>query len=257
MSFDPSYFDVLADIEDRHFWFRHRNRLIVGLLQQITADWPAGRRLVEVGCGNGNVLRTLPAAVGQQRVFGMDLFRDGLLHARKRTPCDLVQADVHSPPFRKRFHLVGLFDVLEHLQDDRGILRDIHQMLVERGILILTVPAHMSLWSYFDEASHHCRRYSRRELNEKLTESGFSIDFMTEIMLPLFPLVWLGRRMSPLIYSYRRRPSDVHALAKQELTVIPIVNQLLAGVLYLEACVTLRRLRLPAGTSVLAIARKR
>src|SRR5262245_37315921 len=79
--------------------------------------------------------------------------------ARMRTDnCLLVQGNASQAPFSKTFHLIGMFDVLEHIQDDIGALRDIRSLLDPDGALLLTVPAHASLWSYFDEASRHCRR---------------------------------------------------------------------------------------------------
>jgi cyclopropane fatty-acyl-phospholipid synthase-like methyltransferase len=61
-SYDPHYFKPLSAIEDRHFWFRARNQVIAGLVGQLTARLPAGYRVLEVGCGTGNVLRALEEA---------------------------------------------------------------------------------------------------------------------------------------------------------------------------------------------------
>ena len=98
-SYDPLYFDRLFAIEDRHFWFRARNAVITAVIGRIVGALPDGYRVLEVGCGTGNVLHVLQRTCGRGRVFGMDLFAEGLRFARRRTTCPLIQGDVHTPPF--------------------------------------------------------------------------------------------------------------------------------------------------------------
>ena len=256
-SYDPTYFAPLFAIEDRHFWFRTRNRVIATLVSQITAGLAPGYRVLEIGCGTGNVLRVLEQACQQGTVIGMDLFAEGLQYARQRTSCSLVQGDMHTPPFGTQFDLIGLFDLLEHLADDMQVLRDLHAMLAPEGVLLLTMPAHPSLWSYFDEASRHCRRYESAQLESKLIGTGYRIEYMTQYMASIFPLVWLKRRLAALI---DRRPAGdagrTHDLASSELRVMPVVNDLLSLVLAQETRLIARRRRLLVGTSLLAVAHK-
>ena len=256
-SYDPDFFAPLFAIEDRHFWFRARNQVISTLASQIAAGLALGYRVLEVGCGTGNVPRVLEQACPRGVVMGMDLFAEGLQYARRRTSCPLVQGDMHTPPFGTQFDLIGLFDLLEHLSDDMQVLRDLHAMLSPEGTLLLTVPAHPSLWSYFDEASHHCRRYEPAELESKLIRAGYQIEYLTQYMASIFPLVWLGRRLATLID--RRRTSDAdHTddLAARELRIVPVFNDFVALLLAQEARVIARHRSLPIGTSLLAIARR-
>jgi SAM-dependent methyltransferase len=257
-SYDPAYFARLFEIEDRHFWFRARNRVITTFVRQITSRLAPGYRMLEVGCGTGNVLRFLPDACPDGTVIGMDLFAQGLHFARQRTGSPLVQGDIHANPFGEQFELIGLFDVLEHLPDDIQVLEDVHRLLAPGGVLLLTVPAHRSLWSYFDEASHHCRRYELRELQAKLKRTGYQVGYISEYMMSIFPLVWLGRRLAARGKSKRgSSAARTDDLAMDELRVRPLVNEVLAWVLALEARYLARRRRLPVGTSVVAIAHKR
>jgi SAM-dependent methyltransferase len=121
-SYDPAYFAPLFAIEDRHFWFRARNQVIATLVRQLTVGLAPGYRVLEVGCGTGNVLRVLEQVCPAGTVIGMDLFAEGLRYARRRTNCPLVQGDVQAAPYATSFALIGLFDVLKHLPDDRQIL---------------------------------------------------------------------------------------------------------------------------------------
>jgi len=227
------------------------------LVSQITAGLATGYRVLEIGCGTGNVLRVLEQTCRRGTVVGMDLFAEGLQYARQRTSCSLVQGDMHTPPFGTQFDLIGLFDLLEHLPDDMQVLRDLHAMLAPEGVLLLTVPAHPSLWSYFDEASHHCRRYEGAELLQKLEESGYQVEQMTYFMASIFPLVWVGRKLAAL--SNRRPASDATPtaeLAVNELRVTPVINEMLVLLLTLESRLLARRQTLPWGTSLLVVARK-
>jgi SAM-dependent methyltransferase len=255
--YDPSYFARLFAIEDRHFWFRARNRVIAKVVSQITVGLPPGYRVLEVGSGSGNVLRILQQACPHGMVVGMDLFADSFQYARQRCSCSLVQGDMLKPPFASNFQLIGVFDVLEHLPDDMQALRDLHSMLTIRGALLLTVPIHPSLWSYFDEASCHCRRYEPDELERKLIDAGFQVEYLTPYMSTILPLVWLRRRLVALVNRGRAAdPRRVHELAASELRVTPVVNELMGWLLGLEARSIARRRRLRIGTSLLAVARK-
>jgi len=189
----------------------------------------------------------------------MDLFAEGLSLARKRSATPLVQGDMDAPPFGTGFDVIGLFDVLEHLPNDRQVLRCLSDMLTPGGALILTVPAHNSLWSYFDEVSRHFRRYDLPELRQRLLEAGLDVDYASEFMMSIFPAVWLGRRLAGL----RKRPNAVGAppsalseLHGADLRIVPFLNEILTWVLSAEAHIISRAHRLPIGTSIIAVARR-
>jgi len=249
--YDPSHFAPLVAVEDRHFWFRARNRIISLLARQAVTEFAAGYRVLEVGCGDGNVLRFLEKACSNGTVVGMDYFREGLAYARARCACPLVQGDLKLPPFSKAFHLIGMFDVLEHLDDDRQVLRDLWRILDAEGRLMLTVPASPALWSAFDEAAGHCRRYRKEELEQKLRECGFIVEYLTPYMAGIYPLVWLSRR-----FGKRNGPAGMAQAVQRDLRVIPVLNGMLSVVLSQEIRWIRRRRQLPIGTSLLALARK-
>ena len=257
-SYDPDFFSELARIESEHFWFRTRNQVIATLVEQTTRNWADGYRVLEVGCGTGNVLQALERACPRGIVVGMDLFAEGLAFARKRTSCPLVRGDLERPGFGVQFDLIGAFDVVEHLSDDLRVFRSLHSMLKPDGVLLLTVPAHQSLWSYFDEVSHHCRRYEPNDLRRKLNQTGYEIEFLSEFMASIYPLLWLVRR----VRSFRRRTRNLKsaeadlALTLEELRIVPIVNGLLTFLLTQEARLIKSRFVLPFGTSLAVAARR-
>ncbi len=255
-SYDPTLFGHVAAVEERHFWFRARRKAIEVLAGQIVAPLKPGYRVLEVGCGTGGVLRVLEECCRGGTVVGMDPFAEGLRQARRRAPSLLVQADIHDPPFGEPFDLIGVFDVLEHVPDDLAALRTLSRMLAPGGALLLTVPAHPSLWSYFDEASRHARRYLLGDVRERLELAGFEIEYLSHFMASIFPLLWLGRRLSALLDRRRRRSRSASGLARAELKIVPGLNPALAAILSQEARLIARRWRLPIGTSLVALARK-
>lgn len=248
----PLDFAELFAAEDRHFWFRARNRVIGAVVQQLVAGFPAGYRVLEIGCGTGYVLRELERVCDRGVVTGTDLFAEGLQFARQRTRGPLVQADIYDLDFDSPFQLIGMFDVLEHLQDDRRALQAAREQLTDDAALVLTVPAHMHLWSYADENAQHFRRYSIDTLGDLLDSSGFTVEYMTYFMMPLYPLMWLTRRMA----TWRGTTRNSRELARREFRIVPGVNELLYRTLLCEVPLIRRRVRLPVGTSLLAIARK-
>jgi SAM-dependent methyltransferase len=250
---DEVLFRELAAAEKRHFWFKARNQVIAAILRRVTATLPAGFRALEIGCGTGNVLRLLEEFAGVGRVVGMDMFQGALRYARERTRCGLVQADMHSPPFLASFHLVGMFDVVEHFADDHRVLLDARALLQPGGVLLLTVPAHMGLWSYADEFAGHQRRYDIRELEAKLRAANFEIQYLSYFMAATFPVMWLKRRTTSWAH---RRPTAAEAreLFLAELRPVPVVNKVLGWLGAREATRVASGRRLPFGTSLVAVA---
>jgi SAM-dependent methyltransferase len=252
----PLDFAALHAVEDHHFWFQERNRVLAAVIDRLTCQLAHGYRVLEVGCGTGNVLRMLEDVCCDGEVIGTDLFDEGLVFARRRCRCAVVQADIFDLPFTEPFEVIGLFDVLEHLPDDRGALEALHAALVPGGALVLTVPAHQALWSYADEYAGHYRRYAASDLLELLERTGFQVEYCTPFMAALYPLLWLGRRWASLWNDRRPVPDSRDTLFARELQLGRVVNRLLTWLHHWETPVIARQGKLPWGVSLLAVARK-
>jgi ubiquinone/menaquinone biosynthesis C-methylase UbiE len=256
-SFDQAYFEKLYRIEDRHFWFRARQAIVSALTEQIILSFQPGYLVMEIGCGTGNLLKTMENTCLKGNVFGLDLFWEGLAFAQERTTAGLTQARAESMPFsREQFNLVGIFDVLEHLKNDESILRTIQEMLKPGGKLLLTVPAHGDLWSSFDMVSYHQRRYTTSELTEKLISNGFSIDYLSECMQVLYPLAKLRRKVPILLESVKEKNLSQKRV-DQELAIMPVLNEIAFQILKMELKQIKQRKQIARGTSIIAIASKR
>jgi SAM-dependent methyltransferase len=255
-SYDPKYFAPLFEAEDRHFWFRSRNIILSKIVEKYSAGFSDGFRLLEVGCGTGNVLSMLEKTCSRGKAAGMDLFSDGLRFARRRVKLPLIQGDILKPPFKPCFNMLCMFDVLEHLPDDIEILRSARRLLADGGRIMLTVPADSRLWSYFDTASHHYRRYTSADLGQKLAGAGYEVEFISPYMFSIYPVVRLIRRLTGR--GRDGQPLDEEQIEKKstgELAIIPVVNEILFRILSLEAGWLVSGRRFPAGTSLLAVAR--
>jgi SAM-dependent methyltransferase len=253
-TYDPQFFPKIAAVEDQHFWFVARNRIIAAAVRNVVADLPPKYRLLEVGCGTGVVLRHLAKVCEGGEILGMDLFPEAVAFAGQRASCPVIVGDILEPSALGQFDVVTIFDVLEHLPNDARIVAGLNQILKPGGRLVLTVPAHMSLWSYFDVAARHCRRYSVAELDRLLRENGFEVKYLTQFMMILFPMIWLLRRL-------RGGQAEVGhdkaaEKAARELKVVPLINSFLKMILGAEAWAIKYRIRLPLGTSLLAVASK-
>jgi SAM-dependent methyltransferase len=244
--YDANLFDQLAVVEDESFWFRARNHLIVQLTSELSQP---GDRFLEIGCGTGYVLRALANDCGL-KVTGSELYSEGLEHARRRVPdADLVELDARQMPYQEEFDLVGAFDVLEHVDDDAGVLRGLHHALRSGGHLLVTVPQHPSLWSDADVHAHHVRRYRRRELMQRVDEAGFDVIRTTSFVASLLPAMALARWRQRL----SRRPYD----AVGELLPPLHLNRALEALLRGECALIARGVNLPAGGSLVLVARRR
>jgi SAM-dependent methyltransferase len=244
--YDPSRFALLASLEERHFWFRARKTLISRLSARITSALPSGFRVLDFGCGTGSSLSALNAGAARGVVVGMDLFHQGLVVGMHRGHKNLVQADASLLPFGQVFRLIGSFDVIEHIPNDVDVLRDLSRLLTPGGHLLVTVPAHPGLWSKLDDLSHHCRRYTEKELRTKLIESGFEIVRVSPYMATILPIVWFHRKFW----------HNAEQCFEAEMQIVPIVNEILSGLLRLESEFVARGGRMPFGVSLVAIAKK-
>jgi SAM-dependent methyltransferase len=244
--FKEELFAELAGLEADHFWFRVRNQLIEWALRSYV---PRLRSFLEIGCGTGYVLSGLTPAFPEARLSGSEIFSAGLEFAAERLPeADFMQMDARALPFVDEFDSIGAFDVLEHIEDDELVLRQVHQALRPEGVLVLTVPQHRWLWSPVDEIACHVRRYSASELREKLARAGFEIVRSTSFVSILLPAMMASRLVQ--IAPVERGDSQA------ELVISAPLNFLFERVLRIEATLIRCGLNFPLGGSRLVVARK-
>jgi SAM-dependent methyltransferase len=244
-SFNPEHFARLFRLETRSFWFRGRSDLIEWALRRY---FPTARDMLEIGCGTGYVLDRLHRAFPELALSGSELFAEGLAFARERLgeAASLRQADATDLQLHDAFDVIGAFDVIEHIEDDRRVLANLFGAVRPGGGVMLTVPQHAWLWSGTDVAACHVRRYSRAELRERLTLAGFEVVRMTSFVSLLLPALWLARRNT----------HEGMAEVEAELALPDAVNACGYAASRIESFCIRHGIDFPAGGSLLAVARK-
>ncbi len=249
--YPPEIYALVAEVEETHWWHASRNDVIARALRPHVAT-RALRSGVEVGCGTGFVLRHLEQTFGLSMV-GVDMQREGLVEARRRTSSALIRTGSPRVPLADPVDLVALCDVIEHVDDDVELLRGARDALRPGGLVLVTVPARMALWSLEDVMSGHKRRYAKRTLRASLDAADLELVALTPFHAAITPLAWWGARRSTIpaelpdaLTFWRRalRP-PTGRLARIVRRVLTVENALGA------------RVALPFGSHLLALAEPR
>lgn len=236
-------------VEEASFWFRHRNDCILQVMERYS---PPGT-VFDVGGGNGYVARAIQDS-GRDVVL-VEPGLSGAQNARARGVRQVIHSTLENGGFRAgTLPAVGLFDVLEHIENDQAFLEDLNRLLIPGGRLYMTVPAYGALWSGEDDIAGHWRRYSLKTLSSVLNRSGFSVEFVTHFFAFLPIPILLMRALPYRLGLHARKGSTRRMKAEHE------PGKLAAGVLRMLTRRELARIgaggQSPFGTSCLAIARK-
>ena len=186
-------YDTMAALDQRHWWYRARRQVLAALIRRL-AQPPPNASILEIGCGTGHNLAMLS---GFGQVDALELDEEVRAVAEGRLGRQVMSAplpELAGVPER-HYDLVGAFDVIEHIDDDRAALVSIATRLKPGGKLVVTVPAHQWMWSAHDVVNHHKRRYSQRELRRLIEGSPLRLERIGYFNSLLFPVA-IAERMS-------------------------------------------------------------
>ncbi len=238
-------------IEDHSFWFLHRNQCITDMVLHYSPD----QVFFDIGGGNGFVAKGLQRA-GIQTVL-VEPGLQGCLNAKKRNIEYILCSTLENAAFNKNtLPAIGLFDVVEHIEKETDFLQTIYDLLHVEGLVFLTVPAYNALWSDEDIVAGHFRRYRIKELEKKLEQIGFKVEYSTYIFSILVIAVFLFRTL-PYILGYVRKNvqrKEIHQKDHQEKK--GWLGKLLTLVWHYEIRKIRSRNKIPFGGSCLVVARK-
>jgi SAM-dependent methyltransferase len=241
---DELYERRTHEVEDLHWWYRGRRRVIDEALRGL--GLPAGLTILDAGCGSG---RNMVELARYGTVTGLELADTSVAKARQRAVGEVVQGTLDEMPFADdSFDLAVSFDVIEHLDDDRRALRELRRVVRDGGTLLITVPAYQWLWSEHDVVNHHRRRYTRRTLEAAAQEAGWQTVSTTHFNGLLLPAAIAHRGLSRLRRSNGEPVSDLERTPGR-------LNTLLERPLLLEARLIASGRRIPAGLSLMAVFR--
>lgn len=199
------------EVEDSSFWFQHRNAVITRLVIR----YGNGQTIFDVGGGNGCVSLALQRA-------GMDVVvvepgLAGTLNALHRGIKNVAHSKLQDAGFSSNsLSNIGLFDVIEHIEDDVRFLADVWEYQRPGAVLFITVPAFDWLWSDDDITAGHYRRYSRPAIEGKLRRCGYSILYSSYFFSFLLPILYLRRSLASKL---GRRTSDLESASREDHVV--------------------------------------
>jgi SAM-dependent methyltransferase len=243
---DERLMKTMLDVDEHHWWYRGRRRIIRAELERLPL--PGGARILDAGCGSG---RTLEELREYGEVSGIELNPEAAEIARGRGECDVRVGRLEELPWEAgTFDLITCLDVIEHTPDDRLTLSELRRVCKPGGWLLVTVPAYQVLWSVHDEANHHYRRYVRATLRSAAVQAGWLVQRMTSFnSLLLAPA-------AAVRLSQRRRMRRPNATYTPDLRLgAAWLNGVLERPLRIEARWLARGRTLPAGLSLLAVLR--
>jgi hypothetical protein len=210
-------------LEDHSFWFRHRNNCISHLVKRFSAQ----KTFWDIGGGNGFVAQHLQCE-GIETVL-LEPGEQGAENAKKRGIKNIICGSLEDVGLKEgRIDSAGMFDVLEHIENDSTFLRQLHKSCSNEASIYITVPAYNLLWSDEDDNAGHFRRYTLRSLTTLLENCGYSVKFSTYIF-SFLPLPILFFRSLPSRLGMNKNSADIEKYSKEHeaFKLSPLLDRIL------------------------------
>tara|TARA_R110002096_G_scaffold16243_4_gene55564 strand:- start:2663 stop:3499 length:837 start_codon:yes stop_codon:yes gene_type:complete len=237
-------------LEQDSFWFNHRNKVIL----EAVNTYSKNKTFFDIGGGNGFVAKGLQE--NGQDVVLIEPGVQGAKYAKLRNVNQVICATLEDAHFKKEsIDSAGMFDVVEHIEDDLGFLKNIHTYLKKDGIVYISVPAFNLLWSNEDDDAGHFRRYTLKTAEQVLIKAGFKPLYSTYFFSPLVLPIFLFRSI-PSKLRVKRKSHDLKKYQKEHQQRGGIVNALLERVWKWELKRIKNKKRIPFGSSCFLIAQK-
>ena len=233
-------------LEGEHWWFVGRRRIIRSIVEAAMKEGGLDQRarLLDVGCGTGKNLEMLRTIA---RAEGVDVSDDALAFCKQRGLTDVRKGEIEGLPYADgEFDIVTAFDVIEHLDDDVGGLREMMRVLKPGGRGVFFVPAFQFLWGVQDDVSHHRRRYTQPTFLRVVQRAGFVVERSSYANATMFLPILLGRAVMKVTGWRPASENDVN---------IGALNRPLGTLLGAERH-WLKRASFPFGVSILCVAQK-
>jgi 2-polyprenyl-3-methyl-5-hydroxy-6-metoxy-1,4-benzoquinol methylase len=243
---NPAEYANLAILEREHWYYAGKREVVRRWLNRVAALGPE-RTLLDCGAGTGLFAEEMAAHC---RVMVLDDHEESLkmLRARFRAEQILSLAGDRVPLPDESIDCITALDVLEHTPDDEAVVAGFHRLLRPDGVALVTVPASMALWSDWDVALHHYRRYSRPQLKRLFPSEKWELIHVNYTNVAVYPLVWLIRKWRKWF------PRAGKGRRSEDQRPAPWLNGLLRRLFVGPA---LWLIPFPFGVSLLLVARKR
>lgn len=244
------YYKEYYDLERNHWWFVAREKIISNYVKKLIRDKHLPEKEIKIlnlGCGPGRSSQYL-SKFG--KVTSIEYDKDCCEFASEKTGLEIINGSITELPFSNQvFDLVCAFDVIEHVEDDQLAVLEMKRVAKNGAVLLITVPAFMSLWSHHDVINHHFRRYRINEIEDLFNkQSDGNKIFVSYFNFILFTPIYIIRQFSNLFISDEKRPGS----GSDFETFKPgIMNTLLYNVLAIESKLINFNFKLPFGVSII------
>lgn len=232
--------------EERHWWFKSKADIAKKLLNLFVADIE-NKKILDAGCGTSFLSKNISPNIGN--IYNVDNCPISLEYSRKRGMINVINANLGILPFDGDVFDIGFcMDVIEHNEDDQGLVKELARVIKKGGVLVAAVPALPSLWGPQDEKLGHYRRYKKNGF-EKLFQKDFDILKISYFNFLLFPIIFLFRKIFNIFPGMIKERDEVDINNK-------FLNSILYKIFHLEGKL-LQYMNFPIGVSLIIVARKR
>lgn len=244
---DAGYYKEYFHFEREHWYFQARNNIIIDHIAKVVKD-KGNIKILNVGAGTGHTSQLLEKfGIVKSLEYDKDCFE----FVKERLDIDIINGSILELPFDdNEFDLVCAFDVIEHIEDDQLGVDELKRVCKEGGIVSVTVPAFMFLWSNHDEVNHHYRRYTKPQLlnlfnvKEKFLFHSY---YNFWLFFPIAFFRWINNFFTITKKNEHNAGSDFDVLSN-----FPLLSKMLYKVFYSESYFIKKFISLPVGVSVIA-----
>ncbi|MFH1199977.1 MAG: class I SAM-dependent methyltransferase [Candidatus Micrarchaeota archaeon] len=194
------YLHQLKQLEFTDFWLQAKSSLFLDYL-------PAGCEKTVLDLGAGTGLLTFKLAQLGWDVDALEPSKEATEWIQDKVAqfgsrVSVINKTLEAFSTRKKYSVVAMADVLEHIGDDEAALAKIHGLLARGGTLLLSVPANPWLWSAHDVHCLHCRRYGKPELRRKL-EKHFLVKTLRSWNFAMLPVALANKLLYKREYPHK------------------------------------------------------
>lgn len=244
---ETNYYLEYYNIEREHWWFKVRAKILMQHLLNLLPS-TANLQILNIGVATGHTSLLLEQF---GKVTSVEYDKTCAEFTQQKLNIPVIQASATDLPFlTNTFDVVCAFDVIEHIEKEQDAISEIKRVCKQNGIIFITVPAFMFLWSEHDIINHHFRRYTKNELAHYFPKSNiiFCSYFNALLFIPIAVFRILKNNILGL-------PKPEQAKSDFGKFKNGFLNQLFTFIFSFEVPILKRQIHLPFGVSLLLSAK--
>lgn len=242
-------YKTMYNMEDDYWWYVGLRELVISSINRINKRGEK-LKILDAGCGTGKMLESCE----HHEAYGVDFSKEALKYCKLRNLNNLLRGLINELPFKNNnFNIIISLDVIgqgNKFEDDVKTLKELYRVTKKNGVLLLNLPAYKFIRSKHDAAVGINRRYTIKELKEKVKKAGFEIEKITYRNTILFPIAATKRIIEKIITSNTDK-------IESDLKPLPwLFNKLFTYLLFFENKLITMGICFPFGLSIYCVARK-